>query len=54
MREEVTKMLHTTAFRRLLAVAVTLGALAAAAGPTTALAANEGGNGPVPIFGQTR
>jgi hypothetical protein len=45
--KEVTKMLHTTTIRRLLAVGFVVGALAAVA-PATGLAANPGGgHGPV-------
>jgi hypothetical protein len=41
-RKEVTKMLHTTGIRRLLAVGLVVGALAAVA-PATSLASNPGG-----------
>jgi hypothetical protein len=40
--KEVTKMLPKTSLRRLLAVGLTLGALAAVA-PTTGVASNPGG-----------
>jgi hypothetical protein len=52
-RKEVTKMLHKTSFRRVLAVGFVVGVLAAVA-PATGLAANEGGGGPVPVPSQTR
>jgi hypothetical protein len=43
-RKEVTKMLHTTRIRRLLAVGLVVGALAAVA-PATGLASYPGGGG---------
>ena len=43
-RKEVTKMLHTTRIRRLLAVGLVVGALAAIA-PATGLASYPGGGG---------
>jgi hypothetical protein len=51
-RKEVTKMLRTITIRRLLAVGMLVGALAAVA-PATGLAGNEGGGGPHPV-GQSR
>jgi hypothetical protein len=47
-RKEVTKMLHTTTIRRLLAVGLVAGALAAVA-PATGLAVNPGGGGGHPV-----
>jgi hypothetical protein len=41
-RKEVTKMLHTTGIRRLIAVSLLAGALAAVA-PAAGLASNPGG-----------
>jgi len=43
-RKEVTKVLHMNTFRRLLAVGLVVGALAAVA-PATGLASNPGGGG---------
>jgi hypothetical protein len=51
-RKEVTKVLHMTTIRRLLAVGMVVGALAAIA-PATSLAADEGGHGPSPVLSQT-
>jgi hypothetical protein len=51
-RKEVTKVLHMTTIRRLLAVGMVVGALAAVA-PSTGLAADEGGHGPSAVPGQT-
>ncbi len=51
-RKEVTKVLQKTTIRRLLAVGMLVGALAAVA-PATGLAANGGGGGPHPV-GQSR
>jgi hypothetical protein len=45
-------VLHMTTIRRLLAVGMVVGALAAVA-PATGLAGNEGGGGPHPV-GQSR
>jgi hypothetical protein len=50
-RKEVTKVLHMTTIRRLLAVGMVVGALAAVA-PATSLAGNDGGHGPTPTLGQ--
>ena len=44
-------MLHKTLIRRLLAISMVVGALAAVA-PATGLAGNEGGHGPTPTLGQ--
>jgi hypothetical protein len=48
VRKEVTKMLHTTRIRRLLAVGAVVGALAAVA-PATGLASYPGGGGGDPV-----
>jgi hypothetical protein len=45
-------VLHKTTIRRLLAISMVLGALAAVA-PATSLAGNEGGHGPIATLGQT-
>jgi hypothetical protein len=42
VRKEVTKLLHTARIRRLIAVSLVVGALAALA-PTAGLASNPGG-----------
>jgi hypothetical protein len=51
-RKEVTKVLHMTTMRRLLAVGFVVGALAAIA-PATGLAGEAGGGGPRPALDQT-
>jgi hypothetical protein len=45
-------VLHKTTFRRVLALGLVLGVLAAVA-PATSLAGNEGGHGPSPTLGPT-